>query len=85
MDMKTLRQKSGLKAEEVAVRVGIGVSTIRNWEQGRTIPKLRIDQFTELCKLYRCNIEDLNEAAQGSIRLGDGAGDRSLTATGGAR
>lgn len=68
MDMKTLRQKMGLKAEEVAIRLGIGVSTIRNWEQGRTTPRLRVDQFTELCRLYRCSIEELNRAAKESIK-----------------
>ena len=66
MDMKKLRQKAGLKAEEVAIQLGIGVSTIRNWEQGRTIPRLRVDQFAQLCRLYKCSIQDLSAAAQGS-------------------
>ena len=80
--MKTLRQKAGLKAETVAVQIGIGVSTIRNWEQGRTIPRLRLDQFVELCKLYRCSIEELHRAAKQSIKEQDVASDRSLTGSG---
>ena len=61
--MKELRQRTGLRAEDVAVRLNIAVSTVRNWEQGRTIPKLRVDQFALLCKLYQCSIEELNHAA----------------------
>lgn len=67
MDMKELRQKSGLKAEEVAVRLNIAVSTVRNWEQGRTLPKMRVDQFSCLCKLYNCTIEELEQAAKKSM------------------
>ena len=68
MDMKKLRQRAGLKAEVVAVQLGIGVSTIRNWEQGRTVPRLRLDQFVDLCRLYRCDIEELYRAAKQSVK-----------------
>jgi DNA-binding transcriptional regulator YiaG len=67
MDMKELRQKSGLKAEEVAVKLDIAVSTVRNWEQGRTLPKMRVDQFSSLCKLYNCTIEELEQSARKSV------------------
>jgi len=79
MNMKQLRQKVGLKAEIVAVQLGIGVSTIRNWEQGRTIPKLRLEQFVELCRLYQCSIEELYRAAKQSTREQGAACDRTLT------
>nr|WP_238718341.1 helix-turn-helix transcriptional regulator [Petrachloros mirabilis] len=65
--MKELRQKAGLKAEEVAVKLDIAVSTVRNWEQGRTLPKMRVDQFAGLCKLYSCTIEELEQSARRSI------------------
>ncbi|MFM7424592.1 MAG: helix-turn-helix domain-containing protein [Elainella sp.] len=67
MDMKQLRQNSGLRAEDVATRLDIAVSTVRNWEQGRTLPKLRLDQFVALCELYKCSINDLYSAAQESM------------------
>lgn len=67
MDMKELRQKAGLRAEDVAVQLDIAVSTVRNWEQGRTIPKLRLDQFAQLCRLYKCSFEDLEKASQESM------------------
>ncbi len=62
--MMELRKKSGLKAEQVAVKLGIAMSTVRNWEQGKTIPKLRIDQFVKLCELYDCSLEELYKAVK---------------------
>lgn len=62
--MKELRQRAGLRAEDVAVKLGIAMSTVRNWEQGRTIPKMRVDQFALLCQLYQCSIEELNQATR---------------------
>ena len=66
MDMKQLRQKVGLRAEEVAAQIGVAHSSIRNWEQGRTIPKLRVDQMALLCRLYNCSIEELEQAVKKS-------------------
>ncbi|MGL5922157.1 helix-turn-helix transcriptional regulator [Chroococcidiopsis sp.] len=62
--MMELRKKSGLKAEQVAVELDIAMSTVRNWEQGKTIPKLRIDQFVKLCQLYDCTLEELYKAVK---------------------
>lgn len=59
MDLKQLRRQAGKRAEEVAVSLEIAVSTIRNWEQGKTVPKMRIDQFEKLCTLYACSFEEL--------------------------
>jgi putative transcriptional regulator len=61
--IKELRQRAELKAEQVAVHLGISDSTIANWEQGRTMPRMRLDQFSELCSLYHCTIEELHQAA----------------------
>ncbi len=68
MDMKALRQSAGLKAEEVAIAIDASISTIRNWEQGRTMPKLRIDQFSKLLSLYGCSFEELEQAVKESVR-----------------
>lgn len=64
MTMKELRQNAGLRAEDVAVELSIAVSTVRNWEQGRTIPKLRVDQIEKLLILYRCSFEELVAAVK---------------------
>lgn len=62
--MKQLRQRAGIRAEEVAYKLDIALSTIRNWEQGRTVPKLRIDQFEALLDLYGCSFEELTAAVK---------------------
>ncbi|WP_250126158.1 helix-turn-helix transcriptional regulator [Chroococcidiopsis sp. CCMEE 29] len=57
--MKQLRERKNLRTVDVASRVGVAESTVRNWEYGKTLPKLRIDQFKELLKLYECSFDDL--------------------------
>ncbi|HEY9710389.1 MAG TPA: helix-turn-helix transcriptional regulator [Oculatellaceae cyanobacterium] len=65
--MKQLRERVKLRTVDVASRIGVGESSVRNWEKGRTIPKLRIDQTGELLRLYQCTFEDLEEAVKESI------------------
>lgn len=60
--MKQLRLDAGLRAEDVASHVGVAHSSVRNWEQGRTEPKLKVSQVAKLCQLYHCTIEDLDKA-----------------------
>ncbi|MBD2778635.1 helix-turn-helix transcriptional regulator [Iningainema tapete] len=72
MDMKELRERAELRTVDVASRIGIGESSVRNWEKGRTIPRLRIDQTAALCRLYKCSIEELEEAVKESISKGEG-------------
>ena len=71
MDMKQLRLRAKLRTVDVASRVGVGESSVRNWEKGRTIPKLTIDKTAALCLLYQCSIEELAEAVVESISQGD--------------
>ena len=68
MNLKELRHKANKRAEEVAVLLDISISTVRNWEQGRTIPKLRIDQFEKLCKIYNCSFELLVIATKNTAK-----------------
>lgn len=71
MDMKQLRLKVKLRTVDVASRVGIAESSVRNWEKGRTIPKLTIDKVAVLCELYQCSIAELAQSAQESILQAD--------------
>lgn len=65
--MKELREKAKLRTVDVAYHLGIAESTIRNWEHGRTVPKMRIDQFGELLRLYSCSFEELENAVKQSM------------------
>lgn len=69
--MKELRQAVKLKAEQVAVELDVSVSTVRNWEQGRTMPKLRLDQFCKLVRLYKCSPDELEKASMNSLAKSD--------------
>jgi putative transcriptional regulator len=71
MDMKQLRLRAKLRTVDVASRVGVGESSVRNWEKGRTIPKLTIDKTAALCLLYQCSIEELDLAVKASMAQED--------------
>ncbi|MBD2492526.1 helix-turn-helix transcriptional regulator [Aulosira sp. FACHB-615] len=62
--MRELREKQGLRTVDVASRLKIGESTVRNWEKGRTIPKLRVDQLEELLELYGCTFEEFMQSVK---------------------
>jgi len=67
MDMKQLRERKTLRTVDVAYHLGIAESTVRNWEKGRTVPKLRLDQFGKLLRLYECSFEQLEQATMRSL------------------
>lgn len=60
--MAQLRERAGLRTVDVASKIGVGESSVRNWEKGRTIPKLRIDQIGDLIRLYGCSFEEFEQA-----------------------
>lgn len=60
--MKQLRERANLSPADVASRLEISVSSVNNWEAGRTTPKLRLDQFMLLLRLYQCNADELEQA-----------------------
>ena len=64
--LKTLRVLKELSPDGVAQELGVSPTTVRNWEKGRTIPKLRFDQTEQLCKLYGVSFEELMAAVRES-------------------
>jgi transcriptional regulator with XRE-family HTH domain len=60
--MRKLREKVGLRTVDVASRIGVGESTVRNWEHGRTVPKFEV--IAKLLDLYQCSFEDLDQAVR---------------------
>lgn len=45
------RVNAGLLQEVAAVKLGITPETLRNWENGKTVPGY--DKVMEICKLYQ--------------------------------
>ena len=73
MNMKQLRLRVKLRTVDIASRIGVAESSVRNWEKGRTIPTLSIDKTAALCELYQCSIAELAGAVTESIAQADGA------------
>ena len=54
-----LREKVGLTQEALALLLGVTDHTVRNWEKGRSEPKLTIRQIKALCRALDCSLDDL--------------------------
>ncbi len=62
MNMKQLRERLGLRTVDVASNLGIGESTVRNWEHGRSLPRFEI--IASLLRLYKCSFDELDRAVK---------------------
>ena len=66
--MKALRQQIGLSTGKVAKELDIAESTVRNWEKGRSSPRLEVSKMVQLCELYQVTIQELRDAVNESNR-----------------
>ena len=64
VNLKELRERSGLKAEQVAVQLGIALSTLRNWEQGKHRPTMNPDEYYAVTQVYKCTYEEFRSAVK---------------------
>lgn len=71
MDLKALRERAGLTIIDVARQLDCAESSIRNWEKGRTTPKMEVWQVFHLRDLYQCTEEELKQAVKESIPTGE--------------
>ncbi|MFN6497945.1 MAG: helix-turn-helix domain-containing protein [Nostoc sp. DedQUE01] len=71
MDMKGLRERAGLRTVDVASRLGIAESTVRNWDIGRHTPRLPIEEIPKFLEVYQCTLEEVIEAAKESKKKFD--------------
>ena len=60
MNMKQLRERVKLRTVDVASKLGIAESTVRNWEHGRSVPKFEL--IKPLLSLYECSFDELDLA-----------------------
>lgn len=63
--MKQLRERLGLRTVDVASSLGIGESTVRNWEHGRSLPRFEV--IRNLLHLYQCSFEELDQAVKETL------------------
>ncbi|MBD2014614.1 helix-turn-helix transcriptional regulator [Microcoleus sp. FACHB-53] len=57
--LKQRRNLLNLTQQQVADELGVTVTTVKNWEAGRYIPKLYLPQTKALCDLLNFTLEDL--------------------------
>jgi transcriptional regulator with XRE-family HTH domain len=69
--MRDYRLAKKLSPIEVGKQIGVVESTVRNWEQGRTVPRLRLSQFMKLTEIYDCTLEELQQAIEKSSKEGE--------------
>lgn len=71
MDMKELRERAGLRTVDVASRMGIAESTVRNWDIGRHSPRVPIEDVPLLVKVYQASLDEIIAASQESRKRFD--------------
>lgn len=62
MNMKELRKRSGKRAEDIASELGVAMSTVRNWEQLKNVPRMTPASMKKVMQVYGCTFDELVEA-----------------------
>jgi DNA-binding XRE family transcriptional regulator len=57
-----LRAEFEITQKQLADALGVTEQTIRNWEQGKAIPRLTISQMKVLCRVFRRSIEEMPDS-----------------------
>lgn len=57
--LKKLREEAGFSQQELAYRIGVGVTTISRWERGVSVAMLTVPQMKALCRELGKSIEEL--------------------------
>lgn len=55
--LEAARVNAGMLQKEVCERLGISMTTLVNWEKGKTAPT--VDRAVELAELYGLNVGDI--------------------------
>lgn len=55
ISLAAARVNANLRQLDVANKLNINVSTVANWENGKTAPDA--DHFQELCSIYKCPMD----------------------------
>lgn len=57
--LKKMREAAGLSQQELASRIGVGVTTISRWERGASPATMTVPQIRALCRELGVSFDDL--------------------------
>lgn len=58
ISLKAARVNANLRQTDVALELNVAVSTVRNWESGKTFPKQPV--IEKLCGLYGVSYDNID-------------------------
>ena len=56
-NLKKIRKRKNISQEELAEKVGVSRQSVSKWETSEAYPEM--NNILELCKIFKCNINDL--------------------------
>lgn len=65
ISLKAARVNAEMTQKQAAERIGVDVSTIVSWENGKTSPKA--PQLGELCNLYKLSVDSIFLSKKSSL------------------
>lgn len=57
ISMAAARVNAGLTQRDAAEKIGVSLSTIKNWEKGHTSPKYK--QIDSICSVYEMPVDNI--------------------------
>lgn len=58
ISLRAARVNANMRQTDVAVKLDVAVSTVRNWESGKTFPKQPV--IEKLCELYGVSYDNID-------------------------
>ncbi len=57
--IKRYREANKITQRRMAIELDVTITTVQNWESGKHIPKLTLNQTKALCNLLNVTLDDL--------------------------
>lgn len=57
ISLAAARVNAGLTQKEAAKKIGVSITTIKNWEKGLTSPKFKL--FDTICEVYVIPVDNI--------------------------
>lgn len=64
LTLMKLREDAGLTQKQLAQALGVTITTVSAWENGRHEPRLTLAQTKLMTEVLRCSLDDLVRASQ---------------------